>query len=133
MAHKLLHITKCEDTANSAALPNLAKLSSSRSSGLRSSIEDLQPNFMEEIQMLVLTRKCGEEIVIGLGAIRIEVLDVKGGRVRLGVTAPKEVSVHREEVALTASAAVNDTNEGALSAGRSLAMWNHRAAPSPGN
>ncbi|MEJ7590490.1 MAG: carbon storage regulator CsrA [Planctomycetaceae bacterium] len=47
--------------------------------------------------MLVLTRNCGEVIIIGDG-IRVEVLDTKGGRVRLGITAPRNVSVHRSEV-----------------------------------
>jgi carbon storage regulator len=47
--------------------------------------------------MLVLTRKIGEEIVID-GNIRVTVLDVKGGKVRLGVKAPAEISVDREEV-----------------------------------
>ena len=47
--------------------------------------------------MLVLTRKTGEEIIIGDG-IRVQVIDTKGGRVRLGITAPRSVSVHRSEV-----------------------------------
>jgi carbon storage regulator len=47
--------------------------------------------------MLVLTRRLGEQIVIG-DAIRVTVLAVKGDRVRLGVEAPKEVPVDRLEV-----------------------------------
>ena len=47
--------------------------------------------------MLVLTRKCGEEIVID-GGIRIQVLESKGGRVRLGISAPRDVLVARSEV-----------------------------------
>lgn len=47
--------------------------------------------------MLVLTRKRGEEIVIG-GTIRLTVVAVRGNHVRLGVTAPPDVSVRREEV-----------------------------------
>jgi len=47
--------------------------------------------------MLVLTRKVGEEIVID-GHIRVTVLAVQGGRVRIGVTAPPEVRIDREEV-----------------------------------
>lgn len=47
--------------------------------------------------MLVLTRKVGEEIVID-GHIRVTVVALKGGRVRIGVTAPPEVRVDREEV-----------------------------------
>ena len=47
--------------------------------------------------MLVLTRKVGDEIVIG-NDIHITVVAVKGGSVRLGVTAPKDVAVDRGEV-----------------------------------
>ena len=47
--------------------------------------------------MLVLTRKCGEEIVID-GGIRIQVLESRGGRVRLGISAPRDVQVARSEV-----------------------------------
>lgn len=54
--------------------------------------------------MLVLTRKCGEAIHIG-DQIRVEVLDTKCGRVRLGVTAPRNVSVHRSEVLVSIEAA----------------------------
>jgi carbon storage regulator len=48
--------------------------------------------------MLVLTRKTGEAIRIGSG-IEVTVLSVSKGRVRLGLTAPREVPVHRAEVA----------------------------------
>jgi carbon storage regulator len=47
--------------------------------------------------MLVLTRRIGEEIVID-GNIRIKVLEGRGDRVRLGITAPKSVRIDREEV-----------------------------------
>jgi carbon storage regulator len=47
--------------------------------------------------MLVLTRRPGEEVVIG-GNIRIVVTEVGGQRVRLGITAPKDVRVDRAEV-----------------------------------
>ena len=47
--------------------------------------------------MLVLTRKNGQEIVID-GRIRITIVSVKGDRVRVGVSAPPEVRVDREEV-----------------------------------
>ena len=47
--------------------------------------------------MLVLTRKVGEQIVIG-EEIRVTVLAVSGNRVQLGIAAPKSVAVHREEV-----------------------------------
>ncbi len=48
--------------------------------------------------MLVLTRKVGEEIVIG-GDIRLAVVAVHGGQVRIGISAPKEFVVDRQEVA----------------------------------
>ncbi|WP_060482695.1 carbon storage regulator CsrA [Pseudomonas sp. NBRC 111119] len=47
--------------------------------------------------MLILTRKVGETIVIN-DTIRVTVLQVKGGQVRLGIEAPKDVSVHRHEI-----------------------------------
>ena len=48
--------------------------------------------------MLVLTRRIGETLIIR-DNIRVTVLDVSGNQIRLGVTAPREVPVHREEVA----------------------------------
>jgi carbon storage regulator len=47
--------------------------------------------------MLVLSRCLGEEIVID-GGIRITVVDIKGGRVRLGITAPASVCIIRREI-----------------------------------
>ncbi len=47
--------------------------------------------------MLVLSRKKDEEIIIG-DDIRITVVSITDDRVRLGITAPKKVSVHRKEV-----------------------------------
>jgi len=47
--------------------------------------------------MLILTRRIGESIVIG-DDISISVLGMKGSQVRLGIDAPKEISVHREEI-----------------------------------
>lgn len=54
--------------------------------------------------MLVLTRHVHQSIVIGQDVV-VTVLEVRGDQVRLGITAPKEVQVHREEVfaALTAA------------------------------
>lgn len=49
--------------------------------------------------MLILTRKTGEAIAIGDG-IKIRVLEIKGGQVKIGVEAPPEVMVHREEIYL---------------------------------
>lgn len=48
--------------------------------------------------MLILTRRIGETIQIGAD-VTVTVLDVKGSQVRLGVAAPKEIAVHRKEVA----------------------------------
>ena len=48
--------------------------------------------------MLVLARKLNESIVID-GGIRITVVDVRGNQIRLGIEAPKEVGILREEVA----------------------------------
>ncbi|MDG2315349.1 MAG: carbon storage regulator CsrA [Gammaproteobacteria bacterium] len=47
--------------------------------------------------MLILTRRVGETLVIG-DDITVTVLGVKGNQARLGVNAPKEVAVHREEI-----------------------------------
>ena len=47
--------------------------------------------------MLVLTRKLGESIIIG-DEIKITLLEIKGGQARLGIEAPQDTTVHREEV-----------------------------------
>ena len=47
--------------------------------------------------MLVLSRRCGEGVTIGPD-IRVVVLGVKSGQVRLGIEAPQAVAVHREEI-----------------------------------
>lgn len=47
--------------------------------------------------MLILTRKIGETVMIG-EEVTVTVLGVKGNQVRLGINAPKDVSVHREEI-----------------------------------
>lgn len=47
--------------------------------------------------MLILTRKIGENIAIG-GSIKVHVLDIKGKQVRLGIEAPTETAIYREEV-----------------------------------
>ncbi len=48
--------------------------------------------------MLILTRRVGETLMIG-DNITVTVLSVQGNQVRLGINAPKDVAVHREEVA----------------------------------
>ena len=47
--------------------------------------------------MLILTRRIGETLMIG-DDVSITVLGVKGNQVRIGVDAPKSISVHREEI-----------------------------------
>ena len=72
--------------------------------------------------MLVLTRKVNESIIIG-DDIKITVVEVKGEQVKLGISAPKRVSVHREEVYLE----IQKENRKAVEAGVSIdelnAMW----------
>ena len=47
--------------------------------------------------MLILTRRVGETVTIG-DNVRVTVLGVKGNQVRLGIDAPKDIAVHREEI-----------------------------------
>ncbi len=47
--------------------------------------------------MLILTRRVGESLMIGED-VSITVLGIKGNQVRIGIDAPKEVAVHREEI-----------------------------------
>ncbi|TCJ98576.1 carbon storage regulator CsrA [Volucribacter psittacicida] len=47
--------------------------------------------------MLILTRKLGESLLIG-DDISITILNMRGNQIKIGVNAPKEVSVHREEI-----------------------------------
>jgi carbon storage regulator len=49
------------------------------------------------MEMLILTRRVGESLMVG-DEITVTVLGVKGNQVRIGVNAPRDVAVHREEI-----------------------------------
>jgi carbon storage regulator len=51
-----------------------------------------------DYKMLILTRRIGEKISIDNNKIGVVVLGVKGNQVRIGIDAPKDISVHREEI-----------------------------------
>lgn len=81
--------------------------------------------------MLVLTRRRGEGVTIGPD-IRIVVLDTKGGQVRLGVVAPRQVEVHRDEVharILSENHLASQTQAIPLEAFRRLGSVKRRLAP----
>jgi carbon storage regulator len=52
---------------------------------------------MQESNMLILTRRVGETVMIG-DDVAVTVLGVKGNQVRVGIKAPKDTPVHREEI-----------------------------------
>ena len=47
--------------------------------------------------MLILTRRVGETIMVG-DEVQVTVLGVKGNQIRIGINAPEEIAVHREEI-----------------------------------
>ena len=57
----------------------------------------LQARHQGKVRMLILTRRVGEKLVIGEN-VTITVLGVKGNQIRIGIDAPPEVQVHREEI-----------------------------------
>lgn len=60
--------------------------------------------------MLVLTRKLNESIAIGDGQIQVTILDVRGGRVRLGIVAPPTVAIRRKELVEESEHAADDAS-----------------------
>lgn len=62
--------------------------------------------------MLILTRKVGESITIGDGSISVSVMEIKGRQVRLGIEAPADLPIHRQEIFQK----IKEANEQALSA-----------------
>ncbi len=62
--------------------------------------------------MLILTRKVGESITIGDGSISVSVMEIKGRQVRLGIDAPADLPIHRQEIFQK----IKEANEQALSA-----------------
>jgi len=75
--------------------------------------------------MLALTRKKEEAIIID-GNIEIRILDVQGDKVKLGISAPKEVNIYREEVYAKIKLSNRDAskrNESALESLKKLIKW----------
>ena len=63
--------------------------------------------------MLILTRRIGETLMIG-DDVNITVFGVKGNQVRLGINAPEEIAVHREEVYLKIQNELNQAHKKAV-------------------
>ena len=62
--------------------------------------------------MLVLTRKIGEDIVIGKDRlVTVKVINIQGSQVKLGITAPKHIPVHRDEIFELIEAGENSSDD----------------------
>ncbi len=61
--------------------------------------------------MLVLTRTPGKSLVINNGQIKLSILEIKGNQVRIGIDAPREIDVHREEIYERIQAEAKDIRE----------------------
>lgn len=89
--------------------------------------------------MLILTRKSGEAIRIG-DQVTLKIIEIRGNQVRLGVEAPRELEVHREEIyALIQSRAEQAQELGEGQTGSVVGDWKHMTpvpseedTPSPG-
>jgi len=68
--------------------------------------------------MLVLARRIGESLELG-NDVRVTVLAIKGNQVRIGIDAPRQVAVHREEIYRRVTAAANDLTAKAAPCGTS--------------
>jgi len=68
--------------------------------------------------MLILTRRIGESLELG-NDVRVTVLAIKGNQVRIGIDAPRQVAVHREEIYRRVTAAANDLTTKAATCGTS--------------
>lgn len=60
--------------------------------------------------MLILTRKIGETLMIG-DDIKITILAIKGNQVRIGIEAPKEIDVHRQEIYERIKSAIENSSK----------------------
>ena len=63
--------------------------------------------------MLILTRRVGETLMVG-DEVTVTVLGVKGNQVRIGINAPKEIAVHREEIYERIKAEQHNNNTAAV-------------------
>lgn len=80
--------------------------------GVRRSLTHLEANTKRKGNtMLILTRRVGESLIIGDDVV-VNVLGVKGNQVRIGVDAPKDVTVHREEIYDRIQAEKDQSNAG---------------------